>query len=75
MNIRELLPEEKQSELKSLIEKIVRGEPVNPFKSRRKTKAGKILDVWLTITALTDESGRPAEIATTERDLAWLVER
>jgi two-component system CheB/CheR fusion protein len=73
MNIRELVPEDKLNELKSFIEKIVRGEPGKSFKSQRRTKAGKILDVWLTGTALKDESGRPIEIATTERDLAWLA--
>jgi hypothetical protein len=30
--------------------------------------------VWLTATKLTDEQGEPGEIATTERDLAWLSE-
>jgi len=75
MNISILVPEDKQSELTSFIEKITRDEPVKSFKSRRKTKAGKILDVWLTGTALTDESGRSIEIAITERDLAWLAEK
>ena len=45
MNISEIVLENKHIELKSLIEKIARGEPVKPFKSRRKTKAGKILDL------------------------------
>jgi two-component system, chemotaxis family, CheB/CheR fusion protein len=75
MNISILVPEDKQSELTSFIEKITRDEPVKSFKSQRKTKAGKILDVWLTGTALTDESGRSIEIAITERDLAWLAEK
>ena len=75
MNIRELLPEDKQDELKSIIEKLNRGEPITSFKSRRKTKDGKIVEVWLTVTALKDESGRPIEIASTERDLAWLTEK
>ena len=33
------------------------------------------MDVWMTVTALADESGRPVEIAATERDLAWLAEQ
>ena len=74
MNISELVPEDNLSELKSFIEKIVRGQSVNSFKNQRKTKAGKILDVWLTGTALLDESGRVTEIATTERDLAWFLD-
>lgn len=75
MNISELMPENKHNELTSFIEKLVRGEPINSFKSQRKTKAGEILDVWLTSTALKDERGQITEIATTERDLAWLAEK
>ena len=74
MNICDIMPEDKHNELKSLVAKIKRGEPVMPFKSRQKTKAGKILDIWLTVTALRDESARCTEIAITERDLAWLAE-
>ncbi|MFH2044180.1 MAG: chemotaxis protein CheB [Pseudomonadota bacterium] len=72
MNISKLVPGDKQGELKSLIKKILKGEPVKSFTSQRKTKAGKILDVWITATAIMDENGRLIQIATTERDLAWL---
>jgi len=74
MNINEFVPEDKQSELKSFIKKLAKGQPINSFKSQRKTKTGKILDIWLTGTVLLDESGRPTEIATTERDLAWILD-
>jgi hypothetical protein len=40
-----------------------------------KDKSQGILDVWLTGTALSDESGRPTEIVTTQRNLAWLTEK
>lgn len=36
---------------------------------QRKTKDGTALDVWLTITKLVDERGRPVAVATTERDV------
>jgi two-component system, chemotaxis family, CheB/CheR fusion protein len=75
MNISELVPKDKHGELKSLIEKIKKGQLIKSFTSERKTKAGKILKVWLTCTTLLDESGRPAEIAITERDLEWLAEK
>ncbi|MCJ7538482.1 MAG: hypothetical protein MUO88_02340, partial [Desulfobacterales bacterium] len=64
-----------QNEFKSVIKKIATGETVKSFKSQRKTKTGKILDIWLTGTALLDESGRSIEIAITERDLEWLKEK
>jgi two-component system CheB/CheR fusion protein len=76
MNFDEFLPDDKQGdkqdELKSIVEKLKKKVPVISFKTQRKTSAGKILDVWVAITALNDEKGRPVEIASTERDLAWL---
>jgi len=74
MNVAALLPEERQREVQAMIDKIQQGETVRSFKTRRKTKSGSILDVWMTVTPLTDGSGRPVEIATTERNLAWLSE-
>jgi transcriptional regulator with GAF, ATPase, and Fis domain len=50
-------------------EKIARGESVKSLTTRRITKDGRIIDVWLTITMLTDAAGRPTAIATTERDV------
>jgi two-component system CheB/CheR fusion protein len=72
MNIEELFPKQSLKEVKALMDKFKRGEVVKAFKTRRMTKGGKFLDVWLTGTVLTDDNGRPIEIATTERDLAWL---
>ncbi|MFZ0132988.1 MAG: chemotaxis protein CheB [Desulfobacterales bacterium] len=72
MTIEDLIPKEKQKEEKVFIDKLKKGEPVKAFKTRRVTKDGKLLDIWLTATVLTDESGQRIEIATTERDLAWL---
>jgi two-component system CheB/CheR fusion protein len=72
MTIEDIVPKEGLKEEKALIDKLKTGEVVKAFKTRRMTKDGKLLDVWLTVTVLTDESGQPIEIATTERDLAWL---
>lgn len=72
MNAAELIPTDKEQEFHALIDKLKKGEDIQPLKTRRKTKSGRTLDIWLTATLLTDESGRPVEIATTERDLAWL---
>lgn len=69
------MPKNRLSGLKSLTEKVQRGESVKAFQSRRKAKDGNTMDVWMTVTALADESGRPVEIAATERDLAWLAEQ
>jgi two-component system CheB/CheR fusion protein len=54
------------------MDKIRKGETVKTLKTQRLTKDGKRLDVWLTATVLKDDRDQPVEIATTERDLAWL---
>ncbi len=72
MNFDEFLPDDKHDELKSIVEKLKKKVPVISFRTQRKTSTGKVLDVWVTITALNDENGQPVEIASTERDLAWL---
>jgi len=72
MNIRDIIPQEKQNQSLVLIKKISAGEEIKSFKTRRKTKDGRILDIWLTVTMIADAAGKPIQIATTERDLAWL---
>lgn len=69
MNIRDLVPEDKRKEALALIKKIQK-EDVESFETRRITKDGKRLNVWLTVTRLVDDDGKPMAIATTERDIA-----
>ena len=73
MNFTRVVPEDRRREITSLTEKLKRGVSMKPFKTRRKAKDGKILDVWTTVTSLKDEKSQTIEIAITERDLAWLV--
>jgi two-component system CheB/CheR fusion protein len=72
MNIRDIIPQEKQKQTLHLIKKISAGKEIKSFKTRRKTKDGRVLDIWLTVTKIADAAGKPIQIATTERDLAWL---
>jgi two-component system cell cycle sensor histidine kinase/response regulator CckA len=69
MNVRDIVAEPDREAALSLIERIKQGEVVKSFELRRLTKDGRILDVWLTTTLLTDEEGNPGAIATTERDI------
>jgi two-component system CheB/CheR fusion protein len=69
MNITQLVPMELRKESLDMIKKIERGEDIKSFRTKRLTKTGKILDVWLTVTKLTDNSGDINAVATTERDV------
>jgi PAS domain S-box-containing protein len=69
MNILDIVPEGKRPEAEAFIERLGRGEAVESLETQRVTKDGRVLDVWLTVTALVDESGDPAALATTERDI------
>jgi two-component system, cell cycle sensor histidine kinase and response regulator CckA len=68
-NVREIVAEADREAAVNLIQKIKKGDIVKSFELRRVTKDGRILDVWLTTTLLTDEKGKPVAIATTERDI------
>ena len=72
MNLREIIPQNKMKEHAAVTEKIKNNERVEPFETQRRCKNGKLLNVWLTITALAGEGGKPLEIATTERDITEL---
>ncbi len=69
MNIRDIVPEDKREEALGLVTQIFRGERVEALETQRRIKDGHILDVWLTVTVLTDEAGQPTAVATTERDI------
>ena len=68
MNTNNLVAESDREASITLIERINQGEIVKSFELKRTTKDGRILDIWLTITSLKDERGKPISIATTERD-------
>jgi len=68
-NVREIVAEPDREAALNLIRRIKQGDIVKSFELRRVAKDGRILDVWLTTTLLTDEKGKPVAIATTERDI------
>ncbi len=68
-NVREIVAEADREAALTLIQRIKQGDIVKSFELRRVAKDGRILDVWLTTTLLTDEAGKPVAIATTERNI------
>ena len=72
MNISDLVPQDKSSEALEMVRKLREEEETKPFTTQRLTKAGKVIDVWLTFTRLVDDRGNPFVVATTERDTSTL---
>jgi PAS domain S-box-containing protein len=68
-NIERLTAPGKVAEQKDFIRRLMAGEAVTSFETQRVTKDGRILDVWMTVTKLVDEAGKPIGIASTERDI------
>lgn len=69
MNAEQIIADELLVKTHARWEQLRRGERVDSWESQRKTKDGRILDVWVTATAIKDEWGRPVAIAKTERDI------
>ena len=69
LNATALIPEQAQEETRSLIERLKRGENVTPCETWRRTRDGREIKIWLTTSVLLGESGNPATIATTEKEI------
>ncbi|MFH1655996.1 MAG: PAS domain S-box protein [Candidatus Omnitrophota bacterium] len=69
MNIGVLTPPDKMAEQNDFIRRIITGEVIILFETQRVTKDGRVLDAWLTVTKLVDDTGKPVGIASTERDI------
>jgi PAS domain S-box-containing protein len=69
MSIWQITPAKKAAEKKEFIRRLKEGEAITSFETQRETKDGRILDVWMTVTKLVDDTGKPVGIASTERDI------
>jgi len=67
MNIRDLIPEGGREGALAVLQQLSRSEVLEPYRMRRIAKGGGIVEVWLTATALVNDSGGVYAIATTER--------
>lgn len=72
MNILQMVPPELSENGLEYIEKIQSGGIVESYETKRISQKGKLLDVWLTVTCLKDDSGNIDSIATTERDITHI---
>ncbi len=72
MNIRDLIPESQREEALAVAQQLARSEVLAPYRVQRIAKDGRIVEVWLTATALVKESGEIYAIATTEREIGQI---
>jgi len=71
MNIRDLIPESRRAEASTIVQQLSRADVLEPYRVQRLAKDGRIVEVWLTATALVNEAGEEVyAIATTERLMA-----
>ena len=66
MHMTEIVPEDMRAIERQQMDKLLRGESVLSFETQRLTKGGRRLDVWSTMTCLTDEANDEKLIATTD---------
>ena len=65
----DLVLEDDRAATKAMLKRIRDGEILQSLEAQRKTKNGQILDVWATITQLTDSNNKISAIAITERNI------
>lgn len=67
LNIAKLVPADLQKKELSRIKQLSQKEILETYETKRLTKDGLVIDVWLTATGLINEAGEVYAIATTER--------
>jgi two-component system, chemotaxis family, CheB/CheR fusion protein len=70
MNIRALIPPGIPEPEQDIVRRLIRAEMLEPIRTQRLTKDGRIVEILLIATALVDEAGQIYAIATTERAIA-----
>ncbi len=67
MNIRERIPHDRQEDSLDKLLQLSRSEILEPYATQRIAMDGKVVNVWITSTALMNATGQMYAIATTER--------
>jgi two-component system CheB/CheR fusion protein len=75
MNVRDRIPEGLREESLANIYQLSLAKILEPYLTKRVTKDGTIVEVWITATALVNEAGLMYAIATTERVNEFEIDR
>jgi two-component system CheB/CheR fusion protein len=68
MNIRDRIQEKQREEEFTRVQQLARADVLEPYRTERLAKDGRIVHVWLTATALVNETDEMYAVATTERE-------
>ena len=69
-NISMIIPQNQQDESNGISDRIIKGEAVNNLETHRVRKDGKVIDVEVTISPITDETGNVIGASTIARDIS-----
>jgi len=68
-HISTLAPPDRVDEIPGILDSIRRGERVDHYQTKRKTKDGRILTVWLTVSPIRDATGKIVGASKIARDI------
>ncbi len=66
-NIGDLVPEGQREGVRARLQRLARNEALEPYRMQRLAKDGQVVEVWVTATALVNDSLVPYGLVTTER--------
>jgi two-component system, chemotaxis family, CheB/CheR fusion protein len=69
LNGRKRIPKALHAQEMEAIKQLSQADVLEPYRTRRLTKDNRIVDIWLTATALINEAGEVYAVATTERPM------
>jgi PAS domain S-box-containing protein len=72
-SIAELIPPDRPDELPEILAKLVRGERIERFQTRRVRKDGSVIDVSVEVSPVRDADGQVTSFATVARDITGQV--
>jgi len=70
MNARFRIPEQLREKALQEIQQLSKADSLEPYQTQRLAKDGRLINIWLTATALLDKNGNVYAVATTERESA-----
>ncbi len=72
--IRMLAPPDQIDEISDILERLRRGERIDPYQTKRQTKDGRILTIALTVSPITDAAGNVIGASKVARDITQRIQ-